>query len=45
RAAEILWARRYSKVAGLERVRFDVVAVDLESPGEPALDYIEAAFV
>ena len=44
-AAEILWTSRYSKWPELERVRFDVAAVEFTSSGGPSLTYIEAAFV
>ena len=45
RAAKLLWARRFSKMAGIERVRFDVVAVDLADETAPIVDYVRAAFV
>jgi putative endonuclease len=44
RAAEILWLRRFSKLPGVERVRFDVAAVDLDGGAEPAIEYVKAAF-
>ncbi len=45
KAGALLWARRFSRWQGIERVRFDVAAVDLEAPGEPRVDYFRAAFV
>ena len=44
RAAAILWSRRLSKMTGVERVRFDVASVDLDSSAEPLVEYIRAAF-
>jgi putative endonuclease len=44
-AGKLLWARRFSKWPGVERVRFDVAAVDLEAPGGPRVEYLRAAFV
>lgn len=45
RAAKLLWARRFSKMTGIERLRFDVVAVDLRDETAPAVDYVRAAFI
>ena len=44
RAAAILWARRWRKLPGIERVRFDVASVDLDSLGAPHVEYVRAAF-
>jgi len=44
RAAAILWSRRWRKRRGVERVRFDVAAVDLDVPGAPQVEYVRAAF-
>jgi putative endonuclease len=43
KAGALLWARRFSKLPGVERMRFDVAAVDLDQP-EPVVDYLKAAF-
>ncbi len=45
RAAKLLWARRFSKMPGVQRMRFDVVAVDLADESAPTIDYIRAAFI
>jgi putative endonuclease len=44
RAAKLLWARRFSKMPSINRMRFDVVAVDLTDEAAPTIDYIRAAF-
>ncbi len=44
RAAAILWARRWRKLPGIDRVRFDVASVDLDRLGEPSVEYVRAAF-
>ncbi len=44
RAAKLLWARRFSKMPGIQRMRFDVVAVDLDGDGGPTIEYVRAAF-
>ena len=44
RAAAILWARRWRKLPGIDRVRFDVASVDLDTVGEPSVEYVRAAF-
>ncbi len=44
-AGKLLWARRFSKWPGVERVRFDVAAVDLEARAGPEVEYVRAAFV
>ena len=44
-AAKLLWARRFSKWRGIERVRFDVAAVNLDAPDGPRVDYLRAAFI
>ena len=45
RAAKLLWARRFSSMRGVERMRFDVAAVDLDGEGGPSVEYVRAAFV
>jgi putative endonuclease len=45
RAAAVLWAKRLSKLPGVDRLRFDVASVDLEAPGGPSVEYLRAAFV
>jgi putative endonuclease len=42
-AGTILWLRRFSRLPGVERMRFDVAAVDLEAP-TPVVEYVRAAF-
>jgi len=44
-AAAILWARKFCQWTSLERVRFDVAAVNLDDPAGPRIEYIKAAFV
>lgn len=45
RAGRRLWASRYQHVAGVERLRFDVVAVDLDTRADqPAVEHVKAAF-
>lgn len=44
RAAAVLWARRWSRLPGIHRVRFDVVTVDLSPRGELRLRHVRAAF-
>ena len=43
RAGQLLWSRRFSKMPGIQRVRFDVCAVDL-SGEQPVVEWIRAAF-
>lgn len=45
RAAKLLWARRFCKMPGIERMRFDVAAVDLSDEAAPHVEYVRAAFV
>ena len=45
RAAAVLWARRWSRIPGVERVRFDVVAVDVARDGSVRLRHFRAAFI
>ncbi len=45
RAAKLLWARRFSKMADVQRMRFDVVAVDLDHAAGVKVEYVRAAFV
>lgn len=44
-AAAVLWASRFSQWPMLERVRFDVAAVDLDAPEGAQIEYVKAAFV
>lgn len=44
RAGQILWSRRFAARSDVERMRFDVVAVDLDASPDPTVDYIKAAF-
>lgn len=43
RAGTILWARRFCRMPGVERLRFDVAGVDLTGP-TPVVEHIAAAF-
>ncbi|HEY3498894.1 MAG TPA: YraN family protein [Polyangiaceae bacterium] len=43
RAGERLWQRRYQKDKSVERLRFDVAAVDLGA-SPPSIEYVIAAF-
>ena len=45
RAAKLLWAKRFSKLPGITRMRFDVAAVTLEADGSSEIDYVRAAFI
>jgi len=44
RAAQLLWSRRFCRMKGIERMRFDVAAVQFAPTGEPTVEYIRAAF-
>jgi putative endonuclease len=44
RAAAILWDRDWSKRPGIERVRFDVVAIRFDRPPGERIEYLRAAF-
>ena len=44
RAGAVLWARRFSKLPGVERLRFDVASVDFDSAEQPIVEYVKAAF-
>lgn len=44
RAGEALWRSRFKRDASLERMRFDLVSVDLDGPGGPSIEHIRAAF-
>ena len=44
RAAAVLWARRWSRLPGVNRVRFDVITVDLGRGGQIRLRHLRAAF-
>jgi len=43
RAAAILWLRHWRRQKGIERVRFDVAAVDVDRR-VPTVEYVRAAF-
>ena len=43
RAAHLLWSRRYRRMPGIERMRFDIAAVDL-SVTPPLVEHVMAAF-
>jgi putative endonuclease len=43
-AGRRLWAKRYRYLDGVDRLRFDVVGVDLDSGDEPLIEYVKAAF-
>ncbi len=44
RAATILWSRRFSKMPGVTRMRFDVASVVFLPAEQPTVEYIRAAF-
>lgn len=44
RAGERLWRDRFAGDARVERMRFDVAAVDLDAEGAPAIEIVKAAF-
>lgn len=44
RAATILWSRRFARMAGIERMRFDVASVRLEGPHGADVEYVRGAF-
>ena len=44
KAGAALWARRYCREPTIERLRFDIVAVDLDARPEPAVQYVRGAF-
>jgi putative endonuclease len=43
RAGEALWRSRFKLDPTLERMRFDLIAVDLEREGGPAIEHLRAA--
>jgi len=43
RAGERLWQRRYKNDASVERLRFDVASVNLDT-SPPSVEYVVAAF-
>ncbi len=43
-AGAILWSRRYGRMPGVERMRFDIVSVDLDSAEQPVVEYVRGAF-
>jgi putative endonuclease len=43
RAATIMWLRKWSRIRGIERVRFDAAAVHLDGVS-PEVVYVRAAF-
>lgn len=44
RAAEGLWRRRFARDPTVERMRFDVAAVDLDDGGGARVEIVKAAF-
>jgi putative endonuclease len=44
RAAQVLWNRRFCRMPGIERMRFDVASVQFDASGEAKVEYIRAAF-
>lgn len=44
RAGERLWQERFAADASVERMRFDVAAVDLAAEGDAQIEIIRAAF-
>ena len=44
KAGEQLWATRFQQHQDIERMRFDIVAVDLTPADHPAIEHIKAAF-
>ena len=44
RAAALMWKHRWSRWRGVNRVRFDVAAVDLDADAGPHVEYLRAAF-
>lgn len=44
RAGAQLWRARFSRLAGVERMRFDVASVTFVPEGEPIVEIVKAAF-
>jgi putative endonuclease len=44
RAGERLWHARFSKMRGVERMRFDVASVTFSPNGEALVEHVKAAF-
>lgn len=44
RAGERLWRARFSKMRGVERMRFDAASVTFAPGGEPRVEHVKAAF-
>jgi putative endonuclease len=44
RAGERLWRERFARDASVERMRFDVAAVDLRADGAVGIEIVKAAF-
>jgi len=44
KAAAVLWSRRFARRSDVERMRFDVASVDLQSGAEPRVEYVRGAF-
>jgi putative endonuclease len=44
RAGERLWIERFAVDPRVERMRFDVAAVNLDAPGGPTVEIVRAAF-
>lgn len=43
-AGQILWSQRFVRDPTVNRMRFDVAAVDFRTDGKPVVDYVEGAF-
>jgi len=44
RAGEALWRSHFKRDASLQRMRFDLVAVELDVAGGPSIEHVRAAF-
>lgn len=44
RAAQQLWLERFDRDPSVERIRFDVAAVELAPDGQPRIEIVTAAF-
>ncbi len=44
RAAQMMWLRRWNRIHGIQRVRFDIIAVNLEAARGKRIQYVRAAF-
>jgi putative endonuclease len=43
-AGERLWRERFAHDASVERMRFDIAAVDFQVDGTPVVEHVKAAF-